>query len=194
MAASLLSTERVLSDMDVLDWHTRRGRSLDTRWHLTLHPLKVSRARGNPDGSFQLQTISQEGDQLTVLRLHEFTSAELLFETQLQVLSRQDAVEVFVSLSAQSTGSAVAPQIVSAKCPRIVREILQQWPAWSFSGQTVPNGLTLATGELDGMRLADNIQNASRVHPIVVSLSGGVNSLRIAISNGKGQLTEMRVR
>ncbi|MGE6332525.1 hypothetical protein [Stenotrophomonas sp. NPDC077659] len=127
-----------------------------------------SRTRGNPDGSYQLQTLSQDGEQLTVLRLHEFTSAELLFETQLQVLSRPDAVEVFVTLSAQSTGSMVAPQIVSAKCPRIVREILQQWPAWSFNGQAAPNELIQATGEVDGIRLADAIQNASRVHPIVV--------------------------
>lgn len=146
-------------------WLNRKGASL---------PLQSSgnfrsKTRANPDGSFDYQQIEQDGKQLTSLRLDEFTSADQLFETQVQVLRSEDKVEVYASLSAQAMGATFSPLVIQAKCPRIVSDIIAASQSWSFNGQSVPTALTRASGEADGKKLAEHIQSASRVHPIVVA-------------------------
>jgi len=149
----------------IVSWLTRKGASLP----LQSKGSFKSKTRGNPDGSFDYSQIEQGAQQLTTLRLDEFTTADQLFETYVQVLRSEDRVEVYASLSAQSMGASVSPLVIQAKCPRIVSDIIAASPSWSFNGQSVPTALRRATGETDGQRLAEHIQSASRVHPIVVA-------------------------
>lgn len=127
-----------------------------------------SKTRANDEGNFVLQKYELNGDQLTDLRLEEFTNSEHIFETTVTTLAGSDRFDVFVELASESTGSTLAPLVVHAKCPQIVRDLIQSSDRWTFQGQQVPRGITRTAGEVDGLALADYIKSDSRVHPIIV--------------------------
>lgn len=127
-----------------------------------------SKTKANNEGSFEYQRADMDGDQLSELRLDEFTNSEQLFETRILTFKGLDRVEVFVTLSSESIGSAVAPLIANPRCPQIVRDIISISPLWRFHGQDVPREVRRVTGDVEGLTLADHIQSTTRVHPIVV--------------------------
>lgn len=128
----------------------------------------TSKTKANNEGSFDYQISEADGNRLTEICLEEFTNSQQLFETRISTLRSADRFDVFVTLSSESTGSAVAPLIVHPKCPQIVRDIINSSPRWTFNGQEVPRKETRVAGDIQGLALAAKIQSATRVHPFVV--------------------------
>lgn len=149
-----------------------RVRSAITSWLKTkgVAELAASGSYLPLDGSAGTYSVEEatNGDQSWwMVKLSEETSEGRKFVTSVSVTSVSGRISVFTTLETGWTGTLVAPVVVDPRCPRVVRDLLGLSGHW-YHGPSRLRQLQSVVGFENGETLAEEIQHADRVVPIVV--------------------------
>lgn len=88
------------------------------------------------------------------------------FETCIEFCKSKDKICVFCSLGVGQTES-IAPLTFTAKCPLLIRKILQQW-TWRVGQQEISTKPDRFRSYEGGIKLSEEIKNSVRTLPIIV--------------------------
>lgn len=176
IAAYLLERHENLETPSARRAETERLLSILREWLITKGTDSPHAANGlfvsktaNSIGSFAWTTALDEERSWTHLRLEEPASNHQRFVTQVSVTNTGSTVAVYVTLSAGSTNSVVAPVILEALCPHFVRTMLQLEGSWFHGNYKIGNGTPSAvTGFESGEGLAADITSPVRTIPILI--------------------------
>ncbi len=121
------------------------------------------------DGRFNRESVATSLGSLEQIRLVERTRSGQIFTTRLATTALNGKLSVYCSLAVENISSVVAPIPNDPRCPSIVRTLLGHSPDWRLNG--TPLGIPVPRvlyGDLDGKRLADEIQQVGRTIPSIV--------------------------
>jgi hypothetical protein len=124
---------------------------------------------GDGNGQFTRITISSNLGTLKKIGLIESTHTGAIFITSLILAAAKDRVFVYSDLSATPGESMLAPINISPRCPHIIRNIIDSFQDWKFSGQTLPSSMVFdAKSDEMAELLCDEILSKQRKLPMLV--------------------------
>jgi Domain of unknown function (DUF1843) len=172
VAAYLMERRDETESLSSRQGEVERIRTAITSWLATkgVTQLAASGTYLPLDGSSGKYIVEEatNGDQnWWMVRLSEETSEGRKFVTSVSVTSVSGRISVFSTLETGWTRTLVAPVVVDPRCPRVVRDLLSLSGHW-YHGLSRLRQLQLVEGFENGETLAEEIQHADRVVPIVV--------------------------
>jgi len=117
-------------------------------------------------GTFEIQEAADGDRTWWMVELQEDTAERRRFSVAVSITSGKDRVSVYVTLEAGWTTTGVMPVLVDPRCPRIVRDLLQQPGRW-FHGESLLRQSQSVTGFEAGEAFVHEITHAERAVPIV---------------------------
>lgn len=117
-------------------------------------------------GTFKVHEAADGDRTWWMADLQEDTAEGRRFSVAASITSGGDRVSVYVTLETGWTTTGVMPVLVDPRCPRIVRDLLQQPGRW-FHGESLLRQSQSVTGFEEGEALVHEIAHAERAVPIV---------------------------
>ncbi len=124
-----------------------------------------------PDGTgqFSRRTIESSIGVIREIELIETAERDATFTTILQITAFDKTVSVYALLGVTPNASNVSPIKIPARCPWIIRELINSFNDWKFAGQDVPIGLPFdATNIKSTISLSKALRDPGRRLPLVV--------------------------
>lgn len=118
-------------------------------------------------GAFSINEVVDGARSWWMLQLDEQTTAGRKFTVAVSITASSDRVSVYVTLEAGWTASRIMPALVDARCPRIVRELLDLPGSW-YHGTSALRPKTAIQGFDAGEGLAAEIDHNGRSVPLLV--------------------------
>lgn len=154
----------------VTDWLTSKGASVDGAGG-------VYQPEDGSVGTFSIDEAVDESRSWWMLQLDEQSVEGRRFTVAVSITASDDRVSVYVTLETGWTTSRIMPASVDARCPRIVRELLNLPGTWHH-GTSILGRKTAVEGFDAGEGLAAEIEHSTRSVPLVViSAPSGVAAL-----------------
>jgi hypothetical protein len=150
----------------VRNWLASKGASVDG-------PSGAYQPEDGSVGAFSIKEAVDGDRSWWMVELDERTAAGRRFSVAVSITASTDRVSVYVTLEAGWTASRIMPASVDARCPRIVRELLELPGSW-YHGTSMLQPKTAIHGFDAGEGLAAEIEHLARAVPlVVVSAPGG---------------------
>ncbi|HYG97848.1 MAG TPA: hypothetical protein VD837_01865 [Terriglobales bacterium] len=120
-------------------------------------------------GSFSRSELKSEDAGLIEVRLEELSKGGQIFTTSVSVVTTGTKVAVYVAQMVHNVTNIIAPIVTDARCPRLVRRLLELELNWEFAGERLPSPVpVVVTDESDALKLANDITSTTRALPIIV--------------------------
>jgi len=144
----------------VTNWLTSKGASVKG-------PTGVYQPEDGSVGTFSINEAVDDNRSWWMVQLDEQSAEGLRFSVAVSITASNDRVSVYVTLEAGWTTSRIMPASVDARCPRIVRELLNLPGSW-YHGTSILRRKTAVEGFDAGEGLAAEIEHSARSVPLVV--------------------------
>ena len=120
-------------------------------------------------GTFTRTEISGTLGRLDEVTLREPTEQGHEFITTVSLVRSASQFSFYLTLTAEHTGTSLAPVTIYPRCPELVRNMLALREDWVFGGSEVPppKPITLS-GKESAQSLADYLMNPERTLPVTV--------------------------
>jgi hypothetical protein len=125
------------------------------------------RAEDGSDATFATESAEDSGNSWSMARLEEVARNGRRFVAGVSVTTTRDAVIVYASLEVGSVASEINPVTVDARCPRIVRILLDLPGQWYHRASRL-RPLRQVAGFDNGEELARELLSAERTLPWLV--------------------------
>ena len=128
-------------------------------------------ASQTPDGggSFTREIVSCDGDYAEIVVLREKANESQVFITRVSFVGAGSRVSVYSSVSAGNIGTTITPRSTSARCPSVIRKIVNSHKDWVIGQGRIPSGKPRAfTGSDGGGEVCKIISSANRKFPLVL--------------------------
>jgi hypothetical protein len=141
-----------------------------------LHQFKGATDTGNigtftPEddsiGVFNIQEAFDGDHNWWMVELQEDSNDGKRFITSVSIITGESTVSVYATLEIGWTTTRVMPLFADARCPRIVRRLLEINGNW-YNGTSIIEKRRVITDFEDGERLANDILDSKRSIPIIV--------------------------
>lgn len=120
-------------------------------------------------GSFTRTQLEGADSSLMEFHLEELSKGGQIFITTVSVVKGDSKVFIYITQLIRNISVLVAPIVTDARCPRILRRLLELVPNWEFNGEKLPASVPMDYfEETAGLELAKFIIAPSRVLPILV--------------------------
>lgn len=122
---------------------------------------------GGQVGSYAVTRAIDDDRGVFEVLLHEPSPNAQTFSTRLSICHDKGVVTVYATLTVANVDTSIAPTYTDARCPAIVRAVLDKFSDWVHGGEAVPRHPEDIAGEDEGRALGERIQKP-RMFPIVV--------------------------
>lgn len=120
-------------------------------------------------GSFTRTELESDDSSLLEIQLEELSKGGQIFTTTVSVVKSDFKVIVYTNQTVQNVLVHIAPIVTDARCPSIIRRLLELVPNWKFNEEELPAPIPkVYADEEAGVDLANFITSVSRVLPILV--------------------------
>lgn len=164
-----------LTDDRALEIHNLATRAID-EWLLEKGVANPYEEKGifnslTPEGggSFSRTQLQSGNASLVEVHLEELSKSGQIFTTTVSLVKSDTKVLVYAAQSAHNVSVRIVPIVSDARCPRIVRRLLELVTCWELNGERLPSPVPTAyADEKGGLELAKLIKASSRSLPILV--------------------------
>lgn len=121
------------------------------------------------EGSFRRRRYRGEKGVVEELRLEEPSGDGQRFTTAVYIAALSNRVAVYLTLDVVNIESVVAPAYTDPRCPAIVRSLLERFPDWELTGDSLGSPApTTVFGRDAAVDLVANLTDPARKLPLVV--------------------------
>lgn len=124
-----------------------------------------------PEGGGSFTRTQLEGAHSSLMEFHleELSKGGQIFVTTVSVVRSDSKVIIYITQLIRNVSIRIAPIVTDARCPRILRRLLEIVPDWEFNGEKLPAPVPMdCLEETAGLELAKFIVAPSRALPILV--------------------------
>lgn len=123
----------------------------------------------NETGKFKQRTITSEKGVLHQLVLSEPTHDGNIFTTSIAAIDCNETYTIHASLSVHSNSARIAPMRAQARCPAVIRTIIEKFPNWNIGNKPVMSPIPIKISSKQQIELIVNeIHDKSRTIPIII--------------------------
>ena len=123
-----------------------------------------------PDGrSAHYKTLETSCKSGTVSKWTLEETGQSRFSTNLALARSGPEIAFSCSLSTGSTAAAIAPSSFTARCPRVIKDLLKLSPGWRVGATIVPYTALTFAGETQAPDLVNRLLSPERALPVVVA-------------------------